>query len=213
MSVKNKIKLFIPNILTITRIVLIPFIIGFGMTKHFKLTVILVIIASLTDFLDGNLARLFHTTSALGAKLDSISDKIFAIALSLSIVSSCKNLILVIILEVLIAIMSAYYYKKTGIVKSLMVGKIKTVSLFTTIIIAYLCVIINNSILSTLLLGFIYATCNLQLLSIIFYILFHIENDDNYEIKIGLKDNEELEKTILVEQIGDLKRNYDNDII
>ena len=69
----------IPNILTIGRIIIVPFfVLAFYLPGFYgDLTaLILFIIASFTDFLDGMLARLFGVESKLGELLDPIADKI-----------------------------------------------------------------------------------------------------------------------------------------
>lgn len=79
----------IPNILTLARIALIPVFllvaywppaIGVGgheggMTRHIILTAIFVI-AALTDWFDGYLARVLNQTSAFGRFLDPVADKL-----------------------------------------------------------------------------------------------------------------------------------------
>ena len=69
----------IPNILTIGRIIIVPFfVLAFYLPGFYgDLTaLILFIIASFTDFLDGMLARIFGVESKLGELLDPIADKI-----------------------------------------------------------------------------------------------------------------------------------------
>ena len=69
----------IPNILTIGRIIIVPFfVIAFYLPGFYgDLTAFaLFIIASFTDFLDGMLARMFKEESKLGELLDPIADKI-----------------------------------------------------------------------------------------------------------------------------------------
>ena len=69
----------IPNILTIGRILIVPFfVLAFYLPGSYgDLTaLILFIIASFTDFLDGMLARLLGEESKLGELLDPIADKI-----------------------------------------------------------------------------------------------------------------------------------------
>ena len=69
----------IPNILTIGRILIVPFfVLAFYLPGFYgDLTaLILFIIASFTDFLDGMLARLLGEESKLGELLDPIADKI-----------------------------------------------------------------------------------------------------------------------------------------
>lgn len=83
----------IPNILTLSRIALIPvfLIIAYwppamginghdaGWTRHIILTS-LFILAAITDWLDGYLARVLNQTSAFGRFLDPVADKLMVAA-------------------------------------------------------------------------------------------------------------------------------------
>ena len=81
----------IPNILTIGRILLVPFfVLAFYLPGFYgDLTAFaLFVIASFTDFLDGMLARMMGEESKLGELLDPIADKIIvATALILLVMS------------------------------------------------------------------------------------------------------------------------------
>ena len=72
-------KLQIPNILTIGRIIIVPiFVLTFFIPGFFGdlIPFFLFVLASFTDYLDGLLARLFKEESKLGELLDPIADKI-----------------------------------------------------------------------------------------------------------------------------------------
>ena len=72
-------KLKIPNILTIGRIILVPiFILTFYLPGALGdwIPFFIFVLASFTDFLDGLLARLYKEESKLGELLDPIADKI-----------------------------------------------------------------------------------------------------------------------------------------
>ena len=75
-------KIKIPNILTIGRIIIVPiFVFTFFLPGFFgDLIPFLFVIASFTDFLDGLLARLYKEESKLGELLDPIADKILIAA-------------------------------------------------------------------------------------------------------------------------------------
>ena len=76
-------KLKIPNILTIGRIILVPiFIATFYLPGALGdwIPFIIFLLASFTDFLDGLLARLYKEESKLGELLDPIADKILVAA-------------------------------------------------------------------------------------------------------------------------------------
>ena len=73
----------IPNILTIGRIIIVPFfVIAFFLPCFYGdiIALILFIVASFTDFLDGMLARMMEQESKLGELLDPIADKIIVAA-------------------------------------------------------------------------------------------------------------------------------------
>ena len=72
-------KLKIPNILTICRIILVPIFIGtFYLPGAMGdwIPFCIFVLASFTDFLDGLLARLYKEESKLGELLDPVADKI-----------------------------------------------------------------------------------------------------------------------------------------
>ena len=76
-------KLKIPNILTIGRIILVPLVvISFYLPGLLGdlIPLFIFILASFTDFLDGLLARLYKEESKLGELLDPIADKIIVSA-------------------------------------------------------------------------------------------------------------------------------------
>ena len=79
----------LPNALTLLRIFLVPFLVVVLLTKftgreYVGLSIFLV--AAITDFLDGWLARRRHQTTRLGALLDPIADKLLMSAAFISLV-------------------------------------------------------------------------------------------------------------------------------
>ena len=81
----------LPNILTISRIIVIP-VIFLAIYIHTVwwsvLTAVLFIIAAVTDYLDGYLARSRNETSAFGRLLDPIADKLLVVSALLIIVAN-----------------------------------------------------------------------------------------------------------------------------
>lgn len=91
-SVTNRRMFFnLPTILTWTRIVAIPIIMGVYFmplqlaTKNFISTLLFIVFAA-TDWLDGYLARRLNMTSAFGAFLDPVADKFLVCASMLVLV-------------------------------------------------------------------------------------------------------------------------------
>ena len=84
----------LPNILTISRIVVIPLIfmsIYFTSYAWAMLAGILFVAASITDYLDGYLARAWYETSAFGRLLDPIADKLL-VATALVVILAKPNM-------------------------------------------------------------------------------------------------------------------------
>jgi len=73
----------LPNMLTIFRIIIIPFIMFFLMnqqiTGNMYIALLLFIIACITDFLDGFIARKYKLITNFGKFLDPVADKVLII--------------------------------------------------------------------------------------------------------------------------------------
>src|SRR3974390_2493952 len=65
-----------PNLLTLLRICLAPFLVAEILEDRFGLSFILFIAAGLTDAMDGLLARVLKQRTALGQYLDPVADKL-----------------------------------------------------------------------------------------------------------------------------------------
>lgn len=65
-----------PNLLSLLRICLAPFLVSAILEKHFEVSFILFLVAGLTDALDGLLARLLKQRTMLGQYLDPVADKL-----------------------------------------------------------------------------------------------------------------------------------------
>ncbi len=69
----------IPNLLTFSRIVMIPVFVGMFYLPapwNHQVAALVFMVAAFTDWLDGYLARRMHLTSPLGAFLDPVADKL-----------------------------------------------------------------------------------------------------------------------------------------
>ncbi len=65
----------IPNLLTLGRVILVPFVAWRLLEGDLPGAFVYFVIAAVTDFFDGYLARLLNQKSALGAWLDPLADK------------------------------------------------------------------------------------------------------------------------------------------
>ena len=173
----KKIIKYIPNTLSIIRILLIPFILIFTIQNNMKLAIILTIIAAISDTLDGRIARRFNVVSKLGTKLDVIADKLFAGILIISLIIKFKIFIICLIGELLITIINVISYFKNLNPKTEYIGKIKATALYITIIIGFISTL-NNSF-KILIIPFIIITAILQIWSIVTYINILYNNKKN----------------------------------
>jgi cardiolipin synthase len=65
-----------PNLLTLLRICMAPFLVAAILEDHYELSFVLFVVAGLTDALDGLLARVLRQRSVLGHYLDPVADKL-----------------------------------------------------------------------------------------------------------------------------------------
>ena len=126
----------IPNILTVGRILIVPFfVLAFYLPGFYgDLTaLILFITASFTDFLDGMLARLLGEESKLGELLDPIADKILVAAALILLVmnGTIKNYeviaaIIILTREILISGLREFLAKGKITMQVTSLSKLKT---------------------------------------------------------------------------------------
>lgn len=67
----------IPNALSVLRLVLIPVFLGLLAESQFGWALLVIVVSSLTDFVDGWIARRFDQISRLGQLLDPAVDRLF----------------------------------------------------------------------------------------------------------------------------------------
>ena len=129
----------IPNLLTITRFILIPFIYISVLSKHYLTALIIFTISAITDILDGFIARKFNYITDIGKLMDPLADKLTQISLLLAL-SFLKILpwwifIIVFIKEfVLVISASVLYSKKDVVVYSKWYGKLATTLFYLAIV-------------------------------------------------------------------------------
>ena len=155
----QKLSLNIPNLLSISRLLLVlPLILFLEINRPFYVFIV-IIIGGLTDYFDGLIARKYNLKTRLGAILDPLSDKIFYL---IPLVFLCKNnlipfwsLTLILFRELIIS--SLRNLTKDGLPAS-QLGKSKTFFFFISIITFFLPLkisFLNNFALVFYWIGFI----------------------------------------------------------
>lgn len=67
---------FLPNLLSLVRLALAPYLFWALLREHFNAALIVILVAGVTDGLDGYLARKLRVSSRTGEVLDPIADKV-----------------------------------------------------------------------------------------------------------------------------------------
>jgi len=119
-EVNTRLNLFrtAPNLLTLLRICLAPFLVAAVLEGHYALSFGLFVVAGLTDALDGTLARLLKQRSQLGEYLDPVADKLLLSTLFLVLTHMglipARVTVLVFGRDVGILVVSALLYAAVG---------------------------------------------------------------------------------------------------
>ncbi len=125
----------LPNILSLSRIFLLAPIIIFFYKSLYLLSLIVFILAAVTDYLDGYIARKKNQNSEQGALLDLLSDKIFVSVLLIWMTFSFDSLLIllstlfIVSREITVSYFRLYLVSKSfsiDDVKADVLGKLKT---------------------------------------------------------------------------------------
>lgn len=176
----------IPNILSLFRLILIPFIVWAYCVKESPgITAALVVLSGITDVVDGFIARHFNMISDLGKALDPIADKLTQIAMLFCLLTRfpliLMPLILILIKEISSFVLRAILIHKTGKVDgAVWHGKVNTVILYTVMFLH----IVWYNIPQELSILCILVSCAMMILSYILYSIdgitkllkFHVQN-------------------------------------
>ncbi len=131
----------VPNLISILRIILVPIFIIYMIDHRPLASLVIFMIAGVSDALDGFVARVFHQKSNLGAHLDPLADKI--LLMSAYIVSAIFKMIpswlavltisrdVIILLGVLVLYLNRYPVK----IQPSLLGKATTCMQVVTILI------------------------------------------------------------------------------
>ncbi|HEU5458169.1 MAG TPA: CDP-diacylglycerol--glycerol-3-phosphate 3-phosphatidyltransferase [Terracidiphilus sp.] len=107
-----------PNLLTLLRICLAPFLVSTILDNRFELSFILFLVAGFTDLADGILARLLKQRTMLGQYLDPVADKLLLSTLFLVLMDKglmpVRVTVLVFGRDVCILLVSAILYAAAG---------------------------------------------------------------------------------------------------
>lgn len=131
----------LPNKLTVGRIVLVPFFVAallVDFPMNYAVALLIFIIASLTDLLDGKIARKNQLVTDFGKFADPLADKILVLSALLCFVQNgfcdCVAVIIVLFREFAVTSIRLMAASKGSVVAANIFGKIKTVTQMIAII-------------------------------------------------------------------------------
>lgn len=128
----------IPNILTIIRFLFIPAIVISLIYDNYLLALILFTVSSITDVLDGKIARKYNVITDFGKLMDPLADKLTQLSVLLTLSIKCVIpiwIVLVLILKESIMISGAsFLYGKNLVVSSKWYGKLTTVLIYIAVV-------------------------------------------------------------------------------
>ena len=128
----------VPNILTMCRFVLIPFIFGSIVNNQYVAAFVFLTLSGITDILDGFIARKFNLISDFGKLMDPLADKLTQITMLVGF--SLKGVIplwlvgIVLIKEITMITGASFLYGKEMVVSSKWYGKLSTVMLYVAMV-------------------------------------------------------------------------------
>ena len=134
----------LPNKLTMARIIMVPIFMAIMLSGHFIAALIVFALASITDFLDGYIARKYNLVSSFGKIMDPLADKLLAFGALVSFIQlgvvSVWAPIIIIAREFFVTSMRVVSVSKGKVIAASWWGKIKTnVQLFAIIFAMLLC--------------------------------------------------------------------------
>lgn len=162
----------LPNKLTVGRIILVPFFVAamlIDFSFHHLVALIIFVIASLTDMLDGKIARKNNLVTDFGKFADPLADKILVTAALLCFVQNgycdCVAVIIVMFREFAVTSIRLTAAAKGKVVAANIFGKIKTVSQM----IAIIAILLMQLVLDLPSIGFAFSSGLSNTLSVVFF--------------------------------------------
>ena len=141
----------VPNILTIIRFFLIPFIIYFIFTEQYIMAFVMLTLSGLTDVLDGIIARKFDCITNFGKLIDPLADKATQISILASLtfkgIIPLWMLLVVFLKEFAMIAGASFLYGKELVVSSRWYGKLATVLFYFAIVYSFFITYWNSSLI------------------------------------------------------------------
>lgn len=179
----------LPNKLTIFRMILIPFLLMFILFDFIPLDMqirryiatFIFILASLTDAIDGYIARKYNLVTNFGKFMDPLADKLLVVSTLIALINIPDTVVELKAWVVILIIAREFFmtgFRTIAMEKNIVIaagnsGKLKTI--FQMLMIIFLLLNINNSIFILISNILIWTSVFLTVYSLLEYILKNIE--------------------------------------
>ncbi len=121
-----------PNLISLFRALLVPVVVWLIVTNKVQAACFVLLIAGLSDAVDGFLAKQFGATSELGAYLDPLADKLLLVSIfvTLGVLSHLPSWLVILVvsrdLMIIIAVVLSWMVGRPLSIKPLMISKATT---------------------------------------------------------------------------------------
>jgi cardiolipin synthase (CMP-forming) len=186
--VAGKRRVSIPNIITLGRILLVPFIVWAIASSQMAIAFAIFVVAGVSDAVDGFLAKRFDMASELGALLDPLADKalLVSIYVALGIWGAVPRWLVILVVSrdimIVAAVIVSWLFGKPIPMKPLMVSKLNTAAqvAFAALILAALGFGFKSSPYDLILMGFVTV---FTLISVSLYLVEWVRHMSTIETK------------------------------
>ncbi len=170
----------LPNKLTLLRVFMIPFFIFFMLFQpdsviYRVIALVIFCIASLTDMLDGKIARKYHLVTNFGKFMDPLADKLLVCSAMICLLSIGQlpaiAVIIIVAREFIISGFRLIASDNGVVIAASWWGKTKTVSQMAMVIVLIIAPVFQNQIFDLLGLILIYVATFLTVISLIDYLV------------------------------------------
>ena len=165
----------LPNKLTMSRVIAIPVFIALFMLGYRYISAVVFVLASVTDYFDGKLARKYNIISNFGKLMDPLADKMLVIA-ALMLLTETKEIhflctLIVVLRELMISSIRLIALEQNIVIAASIWGKLKTSTQMIAIILLLFRVYSINPYLYYLTYGLFYVSTAFVVISLIDYIV------------------------------------------
>ena len=189
----------VPNILSVIRIALVGVFLTFYLRGHLTEALIVYVVAAVTDFFDGYIARKYNFITDIGKLIDPLADKLMTIAAIYCLYDYgvLEDFFLYIIIgkELLMVAGGIFFYRRKKVVYAQFIGKIATFMFNLGIGLAILCGLLEKlnvyvAWLNTVSLYILWAALVVTIAAFVNYVAALVKGSYKKNEELGIRSEE-----------------------